>query len=91
MIAGDRRLFDFILLVWPLLRSEGRSGQYSGLGVSIIPGRGGEPFYHLSSVDIRVAGHSSVLLPLDLIISYPLSPHFRQVFETFISVLVDDD
>ena len=31
-------LFDFIVLVWPLLRFEGRLRQYSRLGVPIVPG-----------------------------------------------------
>ena len=41
-------LFDFIVLVWPLLRFEGRLRQDSWLSVPIVPGGRGE-LLHQSS------------------------------------------
>ena len=43
VIFSSCGLFDFILLIiWPLLRFEGRLGQYGWLSVPIVPGGRGE-------------------------------------------------
>ena len=95
------------VMVWPLLRFEGRLGQHSGLGVSIVPWRWSEllhnppsdelnvkiisSYFHCLPVDIRVVGDSSVLFPL---ISTSLNPSISQFLnpsEVLVWFLLEDD
>ena len=92
-------LFDFIVLIWPLLRFEGRLRQDSWLGVPIVPGGRGEllhqsppkktgikiiPYNRVQPVDIRVAGNSSVPFLQDLSILAFLGYLFRNLLKTWI-------